>query len=131
MSGVHVKPHEWTNSDGEVLVLRFVDKDCKSYGGFQHPLNVGESVTAPDWNTANKCGGGIHGWPLGLGIGDGKEADWSALWQVYSVQPADIIGEIEGVQKCKFRTGILRFKGTWYDAGNFVQIGRASCRERV
>jgi len=101
-------------------VLRFVTQDGKSYGGFQNPLSVGESVTAPDWNPSNKCVGGIHGWPLGLGIGEGKEADWGALWQVYGAKPEDVVGELEGGQKCKFRAGILRFSGPWYKATEYV-----------
>ncbi len=88
-----MKPHEWVNKDGEVLVLRFSNQDGTSYGWFQHPMKIGEAVTIPDWNPANKCGGGIHGWPLGLGIGDGKDADWTALWQVYGVKP--VFGLVE------------------------------------
>lgn len=120
MSEKVIPVHQWTNGGDEVFVVRFVSKDGKSYGGFQHPVTIGESVTALDWRPDFKCGGGIHGWPLGLGIGDDKDSDWSALWQVYGVQPADITGEIEGGQKCKFRTGVLRFMGTWDAAMLFV-----------
>jgi hypothetical protein len=115
-----MKPHEWVNKDGEVLVLRFSNQDGTSYGGFQHPMKIGEAVTMIGIWPHNKCGGGIHGWPLGLGIGEGKDADWTALWQVYGVKPKDIIGEIEGGQKCKFRTGILRYMGPWYAASEYV-----------
>lgn len=34
--------HEWTNGGDEVLVLRFSDKNGQSYGGFQHPLEIGK-----------------------------------------------------------------------------------------
>ena len=64
-----IPAHQWANEDGEVLILRFVDKEGKSYGEFQHPMKVGAAVTAPDWNPAAVCGGGIHGWPLGLSMG--------------------------------------------------------------
>ena len=115
-----IPPHQWVNEDGEVLILRFADKDGTSYGGFQHPMKVGESITVPDWNPDAVCGGGIHGWPLGLSIGEGKEADWNALWQVYGVLPTDITGNLEGGGKCKFRTGTLRFRGDWQEAADFV-----------
>ncbi len=116
--------YQWTNNSSEVLILRFADREGKAYQGFQHPMEVGQAVTAPDWNAAPVCGGGIHGWPWGIGIGDGKEPDWSALWQVYGVDPADIVGEIETGAKCKFRTGTLRYKGDWHGATNFILSGQ-------
>ena len=117
--------HQWTNGGDEVLVVRFVSQDGKSYGGFQHPMIVGETVTAPDWEANCKCGGGIHAWPWALGLGEGKECDWGALWQVYGVKPEDIMqGEPDLVGKVKFRTGVLRFLGKWWDATNFVLAGQ-------
>ena len=114
------KPHQWVNADGEVLILRFSNLDGTSKNGFQHPMEVGGIVVAPDWDPQNVCGGGIHGWPLGLGLGEGKEPDWHALWQVYSAKPEDVSGELEGGSKCKFKTGTLRFRGAWNDATDFV-----------
>ena len=117
--------HLWTNSGDEVLVVRFVSHDGKSCGEFQHPMAVGETVTALDWKANCSCGGGIHGWPWALGLGEGKECDWSALWQVYGVKPEDIMqGEPDLIGKVKFRTGILRFLGTWNDVTNFVLSGQ-------
>jgi hypothetical protein len=73
------------------------------------------------------CGGGIHGWPWAMGLGDGKECDWSALWQVYAVSPKDIMGGDGDLKsKVKFRTGILRFVGTWDAATAFVLAGQMS-----
>ena len=115
-----IPAHQWVNEDGEVLVVRFANRYGKSHGGFQHPMSVGDSVTAPDWDAEPVCGGGIHGWPLGLSMGDGKEPDWTALWQVYGVQPTDIVGNIEGGGKCKFRAGTLRYLGDWQGATNFA-----------
>jgi len=118
--------HQWTNGGEDVLVLRFVGKDGKSYNGFQHPLVIGESVTAPDWNPAPICGGGIHGWAWGIGMGEGKDPDWDALWQVYACRPEDITGEIEHGQKVKFRTGRLVFLDTWNKAISFVLSGQVA-----
>ena len=117
--------HQWTNGGDEVLIVRFVSQDGKSYQNFQHPMTVGETVTAPDWEETCKCGGGIHGWPWALRLGEGKECDWSALWQVYGVKPEDIMqGEPDLIGKVKFRTGILRFVGKWWEATNYVLSGQ-------
>ena len=125
MEDKKIPVHQWTNGSGEVLVVRFVSKEGKSYGDFQHPMKVGETVTAPDWDSAMKCGGGIHGWPWAIGLGEGKECEWNALWQVYSVRPEDIVGgEGDLLAKAKFRTGMLRFMGHWADATNFVLSGQ-------
>jgi hypothetical protein len=118
------KIFEWTNGGSEVLVLRFSDKDGKSYNEFQHPMAVGETVEAPDWRPDANCGGGIHGWPWGIGLGDGKDPLWDELWQVYSVKPEDLIGEIGSGPKCKFRTGTLVFAGDWHGAMNAILSGQ-------
>lgn len=129
--------HQWTNGGDEVLVVRFVSKDGKSSSGrlvngkkvtaepFQHPMAVGETVTAPDWDSSAKCGGGIHGWPWAMSLGDGKDCDWDALWQVYAVKPEEVVVvEPDSPGKIKFRTGVLRFLGTWDGATNFVLAGQ-------
>jgi len=119
-----IPAHQWTNENGEVLILRFSDKNGKSYNGFQHPMTVGESVVEPKWNEAAVCGGGIHGWPWGIGLGEGKECEWESLWQVYGAKPEEVVGEIEGGQKCKFKTGTLRFLGKWDEAMKFILSGQ-------
>ena len=113
--------HRWTNGGEEVLVLRFCGDNGSSRGDFKHPLAVGEIVTAPDWNDKPECGGGIHGWPWGIALGDGKEADWSARWQVYGVAPNNTV-DLGG--KCKFKTGILRYIGDWHGAIIFILSGQ-------
>ena len=124
---------EWTNGGDEVLIVRCMSRDGKTsrkrlVNGceveselFQNPIIIGEIVTAPDWSNKAECGGGIHGWPWALSLGEGKDCDWSGLWQVYGVKPKDII-DLDG--KCKFRTGILRFSGDWQSATNFVLSGQ-------
>ena len=124
--------HQWTNGGDEVLVVRFVSKNGKSYGGFRHPMTVGEAVTAPDWRADCTCGGGIHAWPWALGLGEGKDCDWSAVWQVYGVKPEDIMhGAPDLVGKIKFKSGVLRFIGNWWEATNFVFEGRRLCAKRT
>ena len=121
--------HQWTNAEGDVLVVRFVDHECKSHPPsgipFQHPKEVGESVTAPDWETISKCGGGIHGWPWAMWLGSGKDPQWDALWQVYAVKPSDIVLIEENSEwKIKFRSGRLVFLGAWNKATDFVLSGQ-------
>ena len=130
--------HQWTNGGDEVLVVRFVNKDGTSSAKrrdvnhgtidaepFKHPLTVGEIVVAPDWVPDFACGGGIHGWPWGMSLGEGKECDWSATWLVYGVKTEDICGgQGDLIGKCKFRTGIVRHVGTWDSATNFVLSGQ-------
>jgi len=93
----------------KVLVLRSTKADGKAHGDFQHPLTVGERVTAPDWNAKPVCGGGIHGLLWGEGSTNLLCWDMDAWWQVYECDAADVV-EIEGEDvKCKFRTGVLVF----------------------
>lgn len=126
--------HKWTNGGDEVLVVRFCGKDGSSSSHrllngesketdtpFIHPLEVGKTVTAEDWDARPVCGGGIHGWAWGFCVGEGEEADWQATWLVYGVKPCDIVA-VEG--KVKFHTGILRYVGDWHGAMRFVSDGR-------
>ena len=114
-----MKPHEYVDVNGEVLILRNIKPDGTSYKGFVNPTTVGETVEAPDWNPIAECGGGIHGWPLGLGIGDGKQPDYSAIWQVIGVKPEDGLIPLEA--KVKFSKGIVRFSGNWKGAFLFIR----------
>ncbi len=116
--------HQWTHDGEEVLVVKCTNPDGTAYGGFKHPDNVGDVVVDPQWNNHNECGGGIHGWPWGLGLGDGKEPDYAGRWYVYGVKPEDVVGRIENGAKCKFRTGIVRYVGPWAGALSFTLQGR-------
>ena len=125
--------HQWTNGRKEVLIVRYANHDGTSSSKrwkdgeavedkpFQHPITVGDSVTANDWSPHEGCGGGIHGWPWGMSLGEGKECQWDARWQVYGVKPSDIV-HLSG--KVKFRTGKLRFLGDWHGAMMFVLNGQ-------
>ncbi len=116
--------HQWTHDADEVFILRFSDHEGRSHNDFQHPMKIGGVVEVSDWNPAPVCGGGIHGWPWGIGLGDGKDPQWDALWQVYGVKPEDVIPDVDGGPKCKFRTGILRYKGDWHGAALFILSGQ-------
>lgn len=115
--------HEWTNGGGEVLVLRYCTHGGESGYGFRYPLEVGATATCPDWDPKQECGNGLHGWPWGLFMGSGKGPVWSALWQVYGVQPENVV-DLGG--KVKFSTGVLRFSGRWEKATEFVLGGQVA-----
>ena len=96
------------------LILRTVDKDRKSYGGFVWP-ELGY-VEATDWQPTESCGNGLHGFLWGEG--DGSLADWSesAKWIV-----AEIIGEhIDLGGKVKFRAATVLFCGERIAATDFL-----------
>jgi hypothetical protein len=115
-------PHLFTHTGDEVLILKCVAKDgSTSYNGFKWPLTVGSTVTAPDWRDTAECGGGLHGWPWGFAIGDGKDPEWSETWLVFGALSCDVVS-LGG--KCKARTGTIRYVGDWQGATNFVLSGQ-------
>ncbi len=114
--------YKWTNGENEVWILRCCDRDGKSYNDFQWPLEIGAEVAAPDANNLPECGGGLHGWPWGLSIGDGKDPDWNnGTWIVWGADPKSVI-DLQG--KCKAPKGIIRFVGTWDKALEFILEGQ-------
>src|SRR5262245_38481070 len=96
----------WTHTGADVLILKHVPKDGKTCNDVQWPLTVGAEVEAPDWNTRTECGGGLHGWPWGLAMGDGKEPDWGATWLVFAAKPDEVVN-LGG--KVKARRGRIVF----------------------
>ena len=90
------------------LVLRTCRADLTSRNGFQW-AGVGGITVAPDWNTNEECGNGLHGWLYGAGnhsCSDYLSAD--AAWMVLEVVTADII-MLDG--KCKFPRAKTVFVG--------------------
>ena len=120
--------HEWTNDDGEVLILRRVPKSRKTYSGFAWPTGCGTEVECPDWAPEPRCGGGLHGWPWGFGLGDGSDYDIvDDIWLVVGCKPEDVVGELDGGAKCKFRRGVIRMEGAFGDAMTKVRPGFEGC----
>src|SRR5208282_2815104 len=120
-----IQPHQWTNADGEVLILRRIGKDRKSKNDFAYPTGVGTVVEAPDWNPEPVCGGGLHGWPWGFGLGEGMDYDIiEDIWLVIAAKPGDVVGELEKGLKCKIRRGAIRFEGAFKLAWDIVASER-------
>jgi hypothetical protein len=125
-SGAELAPaitpvHQWTHTGTEVLILKCVPKDGRTHNGFQWPLTVGATAEAPDWKPVAECGHGLHGWPWGLYIGDGKDPDWMSTWLVFAAKPDDVVS-IGG--KVKARRGRIVFVGDWQSATNYVLAGQ-------
>ena len=80
--------------------LRTTDRKGKSYGDFQWPMEVGATVTCPDWNHQPACGGGLHGLLNGEGtqflLGE-KDDPW---WIVEAEDAVYIKGKYK-FQTCK------------------------------
>jgi hypothetical protein len=116
-----IEPHQWANGNGEVLILKRIAKDRKANGGFLYPSGIGSVVTCPDWNPEPVCGGGIHGWPWGFGLGEGSEYDIiDDIWLVLAAKPENVIGELESGLKCKAKDPVIRFEGKFKDAIGIV-----------
>jgi hypothetical protein len=122
-----VLAHQWTDGGERVLILRRIGADGTSYGGFSAWGKFGENcdVEAPDFNTEAKCGGGLHGWPWGMGLGEGS--GYSLIddrWLVLAARPEDVIGQLEGGEKCKVRCAQKIYDGVFSGAWALVNSGR-------
>jgi hypothetical protein len=118
---------QWTHTGAEVLLLKCVNADGTSYGGFKYPLEIGAEVTAPDWDPANRCGGGLHGWAWGIGIGGGKAPIWDGIWLVLGCAPKDVVHVTIDGGKEKARKATIRCvtkPGDWQKATNFILAGQ-------
>jgi len=125
---IKTEPHNWTDGGDRVLILRRINADGTSYNGFDgwgEPTEIGKVVTCPDWEPQNKCGGGLHGWPWGMGLGDGHE--YSIIddrWLVVAARPEDVVGELENGQKCKAREVTKLYDGPFAGAWAMINGGR-------
>ena len=120
--------HQFTNTDGEVLIVRRIPQDRTTRNGFIWPSGVGTVVECPDWNPKPVCGGGLHGWPWGFGIGDGCDYDIIGdIWLVLGAKPEDVVGEIDCGAKCKIRRCVIRLEGAFGAAITAVQSGFDAC----
>ena len=48
------------NSDEKLILYKFVKKNYTDFYSGKIEYKIGASVIAPDWNTDNECGGGLH-----------------------------------------------------------------------
>ena len=82
--------HQWTDGGDRVLILKWVEDDLTSYGGFKWPEQG--PVRPTKCGTDTNCeSGGLFGWPWGLHLGDGKRVDFNKKWIVFSADPSQVI----------------------------------------
>jgi len=119
-----VKAHQWTDGGTRVLILKAVDKNgVAAHGDFKWPESG--PVECQDWNPEPVCGGGLHGWPWGMGIGEGRAYDLiEDKWIVYAADPADVVGEIDKGEKCKSRKAEVIYFGAFSAAWAMINSGR-------
>jgi hypothetical protein len=92
-----------------MLILKVVDRDMRSYGGFTWPESG--PVEAPDWSPAAVCGGGLHGWANGEGSYiHTLNRPIVNRWLVVEVADSDVVS-LEGGTKVKFPRGTVVFCG--------------------
>jgi len=132
-----VEPHAWTDGGEKVLILRRINRDGTSNSKrlkdgipvedvpFAWPDGTGCIVTADDWDPSCRCGGGLHGWPWGMGLGDG--CDYSLIddrWLVLEALPQDVIGGLREGWKCKCRQATKIYDGSFSGAWSLINGGR-------
>ncbi|SFH98378.1 hypothetical protein [Planctomicrobium piriforme] len=82
--------HQWTNGGDKVLILKVVNNDLTSHGGFvwpkSGPVRPAKFSREPDCSS-----GGLFGWAWGFGLGEGKFPDFGATWIVFAAHPDDVI----------------------------------------
>ncbi|EIQ01077.1 hypothetical protein OpiT1DRAFT_05645 [Opitutaceae bacterium TAV1] len=123
-----VRPHTWTNHGDEVLILKRVNPDRTARGGFKYPAGVGSKVEPESWDSSPSCGEGLHGWPWGFGLGEGMNYDpLEDIWLVLGAKPEDVVGELEGGQKCKCRHATIRYEGCFAGALALIREGFHAC----
>lgn len=126
----HPPIHQWTHDGDRVLLVKMIGKDRKTGnvsrndGTLSPTIDWPESgiVACSDWDAAPICGGGIHAWPWGMFIGDGKDPDATAPWLVLAAKPEDLV-QIEG-GKVKARAVEIVHSGTFASCMYHTQAGR-------
>ena len=104
----------------EILVLRDVQSDMTSRGGFIYPESG--YVEAPDWKPHDRCGNGLHGLPWGTG-GEYFISGGNGKYLVLRVNTSKdyIYGSGEMVDKCKFKAGEVVYCGSLRGAVDLIQ----------
>ena len=106
---------------GEILVLRTVNEDMTSHGGFKWPARG--KVTCPDWKYDDACGHGLHGLPWGVG-GNYCSTDADVKWLVVVVSTREGLyshGSGDMNDKCKFASGRVVYCGAREGALALIQ----------
>ena len=101
-------------------ILKSIPANGKAYGGFVWPTEPGAIVTAPDWYSRPKCGGGLHGALNGAGDGSMFCWDHDAIWIVAEIVGDEIVdlgGKVK-VRQCRIIIAGAREDATGYLVAN-------------
>lgn len=66
-----------------------------------------------------QCGHGLHGWPWGLSMGDGRDPQWDGQWIVFGADPATVIS-LSGKVKVRLRRDLRRARRAFCLATGFA-----------
>ncbi len=119
--------HQWTHAGDKVLFVKIINKDRTTGGvGGQPKIVWPESgpVKCSDWKPQAVYGNGIHAWPWGMFVGDGKEPNACQPWLVLAVDPADVV-QIDG-GRCKFPKCEVVYSGEMAGAMYYTSTGRVA-----
>lgn len=123
---------KWTNAAGKIQLVKCIKPDGTTGGGVRPLVTwpaVGGEVTPSDPRRDGECGGGIHGWPWGLFLGDGARPDYSTDWLVIECDPQDIYC-IGGKCKCVGPCTVV-YRGQWWGAMEYTQHERTQLIQHV
>ena len=101
MSTDSSSPVDTCRFEGDVLVVKCLDGAGHGYDGYD--WSPDRHDIGDKWNSMPQCdGGGYYGWPLGFGIGEGKQPNSCRPWIVVRVPPESPRVMIDGKMKFKF-----------------------------
>ena len=120
--------HQWTYDGEHVLLVKAVDPDGTSYGGFVWPESG--PVNPGTWSREPTCGsGGLFGWPWGFHLNEGKVRKATDRWIVFRARPEDVIWIGEKAKAVPSEDGVLPevvYCGTLAGAMKFTMGGRVA-----
>ena len=120
--------HQWTHDEGYVLLVKVVNPDGTSYGGFQWPDSG--PVAPAQWSREPTCNsGGLFGWPWGLHINTGKIGRATDRWIVFRAKPSNVIaadGKAKAVPGEDGELPEVLFAGSMAAAMAFTMRGRVA-----
>ena len=82
--------HQWTHDGERVLLVKCVENDMTTYGGFVWPK--AGPVEPTHWGREATCeSGGLFGRPWGIGLGVDKDPNATKPWLVFAAKPENVI----------------------------------------
>jgi hypothetical protein len=113
------------NANGTSSSSRLKNGESITATPFRWPEGINVVVECDDWDSRPVCGGGLHGWPWGMGLGEGADYDIiDDRWIILAAAPEDVAGNLERGWKCKCRMAIKLYDGPFAGAWAMINGGR-------